>query len=275
MEPLRHGIRRYAEDIDSLIERGQQLHEALAHTYWPEEFKLEIMASRNLDETAFEQYVKSLPSFDIQYQSWYSEARALVRQLLPDREADFIEYYERPKSRKEVTFANYSIRDALEGVRMTRTLDRSEIVGPSAAAPRLVQQVSIVVAVRRRLESSLFDIRQMVQADLFDSELDAAVELIRNGFVRAAGAMAGVVLERHLRAVCASHSISVRKKRPSIGDFNEALKKAEVVDVPQWRFIQHLSDLRNLCDHDREVDPTAEQAKELVGGVAKIARTVF
>ena len=44
----------------------------------------------------------------------------------------------------------------------------------------------------------MFDIRQLVQADLFDSELDAADELGKKKFTRAAGALAGVVLERHL-----------------------------------------------------------------------------
>lgn len=36
------------------------------------------------------------------------------------------------------------------------------------------QQQAILNAVKQRFESSLFDIKQLVQADLFDSELDAA-----------------------------------------------------------------------------------------------------
>lgn len=34
--------------------------------------------------------IKSLPSVHDNYQSWYSEAKALVRQLLPDRLGDFV-----------------------------------------------------------------------------------------------------------------------------------------------------------------------------------------
>ena len=56
-----------------------------------------------------------------------------------------------------------------------------------------MQQVHILSAVENRFESSLFDMRQLVQADLFDSELDAAKQLLQNGFNRASGAMAGVV----------------------------------------------------------------------------------
>jgi hypothetical protein len=129
--------------------------------------------------------------------------------------------------------------------------------------------------VKARFESSLFDIRQLVQADLFDSELEAADELVKQKFVRAAGALAGVVLERHLAQVCDNHGIKVRKKAPGIADFNNALKSAGVFDVPQWRFNQHLADIRNLCDHDKRVEPTAEQVRDLVAGVAKVTKTLF
>jgi hypothetical protein len=89
-----------------------------------------------------------------------------------------------------------------------------------------------------RFESSLFDIRQLVQADVFDSEL--------------AGAIAGVVLEKHLAQVCRNHNVTVSKKHPTINDFNGLLKDNNVIETPQWRLIQHLADLRNLCDHNKD-----------------------
>ncbi len=128
---------------------------------------------------------------------------------------------------------------------------------------------------RGRFESTLFDIRQLVQADLFDSELGAAGELAKNKFTRPAGALAGVVLERHLGQVCDNHAIKLSKKNPTISDLNDALKEANVIDVPQWRFIQHLADIRNLCDHNKKAEPTAAQVDDLVAGVTKITKTVF
>ena len=125
------------------------------------------------------------------------------------------------------------------------------------------------------MRGSLFDIRQLVQADLFDSELDAAKELARNNFTRASGALAGVVLERHLKQVCDNHGIKVTKKTPAVSDLNNALKDGDVIDVPQWRFIQHLADIRNLCDHSKETDPTAAQVDDLVAGVMKITKTLY
>lgn len=136
------------------------------------------------------------------------------------------------------------------------------------------QQVEIVRAAKARFNSSLFDIKGMAQADLFDNELDASAELNKNGFARAAGAIAGVVLEGHLATVCSNHSVSITKKKPTIADFNDALKSANVIDQASWRFIQHLGDIRNACDHKGK-DPSREVADDLIAGVRKISKTVL
>lgn len=71
----------------------------------------------------------------------------------------------------------------------------------------------------------LFDMRQLIQADLFDSELEAARELNKSGFRRGAGAISGVILERHFAQVTTNHKLSLRKKHPSISDYNDVLKE--------------------------------------------------
>ena len=113
----------------------------------------------------------------------------------------------------------------------------------------------------------------IVQADLFDSELEAARELLKNKFVRAAGMIAGVVLEKHLRQVCDDHKVSISKKNPGIGDFNEVLKANSVIDVPQWRHISMPGDIRNVCGHNKDKEPTVDQVNDLIEGVTKIIKT--
>ena len=53
------------------------------------------------------------------------------------------------------------------------------------------------------------------------------------------------------------------------------LKDANIIDIPQWRSIQYLADIRNLCDHNKKVEPTAEQVDDLVAGVMKVSKTLF
>ena len=119
------------------------------------------------------------------------------------------------------------------------------------------------------------DLTSILQADLFDSEIDGARALAKAGFLRAVGAICGVIIEKHLRHVCDIHGIRIVKKRPTISDFNNKLKDNNTIAVSQWRFIQHLADLRNLCDHLREKDPTGEDVEGLISGTEKILKTVL
>jgi hypothetical protein len=261
---------KYKNDIKSLTKRGDDLDLALA--YREDKVGFADAARKEYGQEA-DAFLTGLPNFTSKYQTWYSEAKALIRQLLPDRVEDFSRLYEKPKSRKEINAENYSIEDCLQGLTLSR--GGQKIVSPGAAHPRLRQQVAMVDAATARFESSLFDIRQLLQADLFDSELDAAEHLLKNKFARAAGALAGVVLEKHLGEVCSSHQVTLRKKDPTISDLNDALKAASVIETAQWRSIQHLGDLRNLCDHDKKVEPAVEQVRDLITGVAKVTKTIF
>jgi hypothetical protein len=161
----------------------------------------------------------------------------------------------------------------MQGLAVTSSVAGTK-VEPSAALPQYKQQLAILRAAERRFDSSLFEMRQLVQADLFDSEIDVARELLKHKFVRAAGAVAGVVLERHLKQVCNDHGVKVGKANPSVAVLNQALRDADVIDVPQWRFNQHLSDIRNLCDHNKASEPTKEQVQDLIDGTARALKTI-
>lgn len=178
-----------------------------------------------------------------------------------------------PKGRKEITSSTYVISDALHGIQVTRY---GEVIADRRTAmTHLEQQLAILRAAERRLDSALFDIRRLVQADLFDSELDAAREIANHKFLRAAGAVAGVVLEKHLGDICNAHGVKITKKDPGIGHLNDRLKDESVIDVPLWRQIQYLGDLRNLCGHDKKTEPTEQQISDLIAGVDRITKTIF
>src|SRR5437773_10589453 len=149
-------LERYKEDLDDLVHRGERLHLAIQAECYPEKFA-EAMEKEYGDKANAMR--AKLPSFAESYQSWYSEARAVIRQLLPDRLADFIRHYEKPKPRKELTAESYRIEDYLQGLSVTRGFDKEKVVGPDAAIPHLRQQLAILKAVKARFESSRFDIR--------------------------------------------------------------------------------------------------------------------
>lgn len=257
-------LERYKEDIQRLATFGGKL--ALA-------MQMEADPRAKTVHPFTDEELKKMPDVRSTYQGWYSEALALVSQLIPEREEDFRSYYAPKSTRKDILHSNYTMSDYLRGTTIRRAGDL--VVDPSAATAAMYQQFNIISGLANRFASTLYDIKTLLHADLMDDELHAAEELNKKGFQRGAGAMAGVVLEAHLAAVCERHGIKPSKKDPAIADLNDTLKAASVADVAQWRFVQHLGDLRNKCDHKKATDPTKDDVIELIEGVRKITKTLL
>ncbi|WOF74547.1 hypothetical protein QMT40_002201 [Parvibaculaceae bacterium PLY_AMNH_Bact1] len=264
--------KKFAEELDRLISEGGELLNAIQHECHPTEFMNEV--EKTLNKEKAKKFIAELPSFNEGYQQWYSEAQEVIKQTLPGRLNDFNSYFEYPKTRKEITYQNYMIRDCLQGYRRTNW-EGEIIVDKSAAIPEFAQQLNIVKAAKTALESSLMDLKAVLQADLFDSEIESASALAKAGYLRAAGAICGVVIEKHLVHTCDIHKIGVKKKNPTLSDLSQLLRDNNITTVPQWRFIQHLADIRNICDHAKGREPTKEEIGDLVTGSEKVLKTVF
>lgn len=192
--------------------------------------------------------------------------------MIPERLTDFQSYYKIEK-RKDINCETYTISDYLIGIQVSR--GGEIIVSRTTVLCKFEQQLYIVRSLKNRFESSLYDIKQLLQADVFDSEIDTAKELCKKGFYRAAGAICGVVIEKHLSEVCGQHQIKVAKKNPTINDYNEPLKASNVIDIATWRNIQRLADIRNMCDHHKDIEPTKDNIEELISGADKVLKTIF
>ena len=167
---------KYKTDFDSLVNRGVDLQYGLIN-------ELKDLYEEAFDKLNDEERKKFVgKSFRDKYNAWYSESLALVKQLLPDRLEDFVMQYKLPK-RKELTYSTYTISDYLQGVVVKDGYGNIKIDG-RAIVEKFKQQYLILDSLRNRFTSSLYDIRQLVQADMMDSELDSAKLLLKNGFVK-------------------------------------------------------------------------------------------
>ena len=264
-------LEKYRKDLDALLKEAATVRICLAYEATPKQLAEEFLKWFKGDKEKAEKYQEGLQSFNKAYNHWYSEAVTLVKQLLPDRHNDFVRLYERPRTRKTLDAETYRIEDACQGLRTTRLGE--VLASVQTAAPLLEQQIAIVESIKRRFDSSLFDIKQLVQADLYDSELDTSRALLKSGFARAAGAIAGVVLEGHLKEVRDKHDLS--KKLSTISPIIDALKAANIIELSQQRQIQFLGDIRNKCGHKNSSDPTIEEVTDLINGVDKVIKTIF
>lgn len=238
------------EEIVNLIKNGEKLYSAL-------NAKSEKGRGSN-----------DLNYFLVNYEQWYTKAQAIVKQITPDRLADFNLLYSNPK-RKQLDVGNYCISDALRAI-----THMNDNYGPWTASLCVLRQVMMLRACLSKFDSKVFDIQTILQADIFDSEIDSARHLHKKGFRRAAGAICGVVLEKHFAVVCANRNITLKKKNPTIADYNDALKD-NAYDTIEWRRIQRLGDIRNLCDHSKDREPTKDEVEELISGTERTIKTVF
>jgi hypothetical protein len=255
-------MKNLKEKLADLVNAGSAIYLLAALEY-----------GENIDESNLSKLKKKtgVTDFHNHYQPWYTESLAVIKQILPDRLQEFRLYYEgQPrKSNDKIDFLNYSIRDALLGLVITSTWGNEHKVDGAAAVPKIGQQVQILKSAYDVFDSKLKDIKSIVQYDLFDSDLDAARYLAKKRFLRAAGAMAGVVLEKHLSQICANHAVKVTKRNPTIADFNQTIYENSIIDIAEFRRVGRLADLRNKCDHNKNVEPTQQDIQDLIDGADK------
>jgi hypothetical protein len=211
--------------------------------------------------------------FQYDYQRWYTKALKAVASLASDRYNEFRSYYEADPKRKSLGYGTYVIQDYLKGVAPNK-YNHPNFDTRAQVVTCFFNQLTILNSIEERVDSVLTSIEGELFAELQDNELDVARRLTKVS-VRAAGALVGVVIEGHLQKVASSHGIKITKKNPTIADLNDPLKVAAVIDIPKWRKISYLADLRNLCSHKKGSDPTKEQVEELIEGADWLTKNVF
>ncbi len=237
------------------------------------EFKSLLAAQEELLKLL--QDCKDTIEFGTTYQHWYSRAYKLVQSLAPERLHEFVSYYLIDPKRKITDAGNYVIQDYIKAIgARTNHYDKPLWDVNNLTAIRFLNQTQIISSLSSRIDSVLQDVTGHLFAEIQDSELSAATQL-KKVSLRAAGALAGVVLERHLQRVAENRGVAPTKKSPTISDLNDPLKQAGVYDVPTWRKVQLLADIRNICSHQKSTEPTVEQVDELIAGVNSIIKSVF
>ena len=193
-------------------------------------------------------------NFRYEYQRWYTRALRVVNVLAPDRYAEFKSFYEIDPKRKTLGYGTYVIQDYLRNVAPNRQTHPDFSVHEQVVLCFL-NQLTIFRSLLDRTDSVLASIDGQLLSELQDAELETARQLI-NINIRASGSLSGVVIENHLQKVAKNHGITIRKKNPTISDLNDPLKNEGVLDTPTWRKIAYLADIRNICSHKKDVEPT-------------------
>lgn len=249
--------------MDKREELKQGLHELIKEALELASLANEAKASSNIFE------------FGTKYQHWYTSALKIVGVLANDRLQEFIGYYKIDPKRKEGNAQNYVIQDFIMGVGARTDLYKEPLWDTNnVTAVKVYNQLQILESLRTRIDSVFADVQGSLLSELQDKELGTAEELLKVN-LRAAGSLAGVILENHLQKVVRNHGIPITKSNPKITDLNDQLKKNGVYDLATWRNIQLLYDIRTKCVHKKEQEPTESEVRKLVSGVNEVIKQIF
>ena len=193
--------------------------------------------------------------------------------LAPDRYEEFRRYYEPDPKRKELGYGTYVIQDYIKGVVPNR-YKYPDFDAKKQTMQGLLNQLTIISSLQNRIDSVLNDVEGGLFAEIQDAELSISRQLLKVNS-RAAGALAGVIIEAHLQRVATKHRITIGKKSPTISDLNEPLRQAGIYDTPTWRKISYLADIRNLCAHKKDKEPSREQVEELIQGANWLIKSIL
>lgn len=129
---------------------------------------------------------------------------------------------------------------------------------------------AVFLAAREDFEGGyLIPFRNLVQAEIADSELDQARELHQSGYVASAAVVAGVVLETTLRMLCDRKEIPHGK----LDKMNSDLAKAGVYNSLMQKKITSLAAIRNSAAHGKSQDFTNEDVDSMIIEVERFVRS--
>lgn len=199
------------------------------------------------------------------YHAWYAACLALVETNMPER----VEELERLHSGGwHGNLHDWGVLDYLRDA--TRLWERTQDV-----ASLLVHMQGVVGSIPSYLDARLHDLELKVAQAYVAGELAEAQALLKAGHLRAAGAVAGVVLERHLKLLCDRHQPPIKyTRKDGISKLNDRLRDASVYDMAQWRKVQWMGDIRNECDHPGTDEPRRQDVGDLIAEVKKFVAVV-
>jgi hypothetical protein len=128
----------------------------------------------------------------------------------------------------------------------------------------MLQLKAVFDAAREDFEGGyLNSVRNMVQAEVFSTELDQARELLKGGYISAAAVIAGVVLETTLRKLCDDEGI----EPASLNKMNADLTKAGTYNLLVQKRITALADIRNNAAHGHPEAFTRDDVEDMIAKV--------
>jgi hypothetical protein len=132
---------------------------------------------------------------------------------------------------------------------------------------RLARLHSVFLAAKEDFEGGyLTSVKNLVEAEVFSSELDQARELLVTGYRAPAAVVSGVVLETNLRNLCKARGIATGK----LDKMNVDLAKAGAYNTLVQKRITALAAIRNSAAHGNESEFNQADVHSMIEEVERL-----
>ena len=205
------------------------------------------------------------------YQVWYTQTLRLVERVLPERRREFEGYYRSAHESRDQPATIAAILGSPSGPRASGE-KREPLAGlfdPGLEQGTFLHLLGMQLAILAAAVPTLLPEERRP-----DRELQAARRLRSKGRHRAAGVVAGLVLQSHLTNVALRHDLVLSERdSSSLLRLNRALRKAGLCGSARARQIKRLAALSDSCVR-RKRKISRKRVSELLSGVEETLRHV-
>jgi hypothetical protein len=205
------------------------------------------------------------------YEVWYESCRRIILLYADHENTDnyqkFCEEYERMKTIIDLNAINLN---------SGKSVPDEPIFLKGLFISTFDIQVNILHTIRSIIYLTENNYKKVISADILNSELDEAEMLYEREFIRPAGIIAGIVLERYLKTLCEMNNIELGS-RDTLVPMAQKIRDSDKVpdfDLAMFKSIDHLGTLRNKCAHPKE-EPKKNEVRELLDKTKKITFMAF
>ena len=192
---------------------------------------------------------------------FYSTSKS-IKFLYQEKYQEFNSFYYNQNTTESRHPVNFKICNYLKNEKLNHTsiyyfnneYERIKIVYDNFNNQRL-----ILKAIIDNFYSFSFNYEKETYMPFQEENIDSTQELFDNNFIRASGAICGVIIEKHLKNKLLSNTPSdLTPTTLTIDPLNKECKKNNIYTKTEFKKILHLTDIRNLCDHKTTKDPTKD-----------------
>ena len=130
---------------------------------------------------------------------------------------------------------------------------------------------SIFIAFKNDYEKGyLSSIETLIQAEVFETQLEQSQELLDSNYILASAVIAGIVLETGIREICTRENIDHGK----LDRMNADLAKKGIYNKLQQKRITALADIRNSAAHGKKDEFTKDDVANMIREVAQFLANI-